>query len=58
MRYTNIVYIFAEVSNKSFVIMQVKVSYLPPKVGVIQFFIEQGFANSLENPFENPEIDW
>ena len=35
-------------------------TYLAPELEVIQIQIELGFANStnLEDPDENPEIDW
>ena len=38
--------------------MQGKKCYLSPEVIDVEVYVEQGFANSLENPYENPEIDW
>lgn len=38
--------------------MQGKKCYLSPEVMECKFVVEQGFANSLENPYENPEIEW
>jgi len=38
--------------------MQDKGSYLSPEVREVRFFVEHGFAGSLENPSEQPEIDW
>ena len=32
--------------------------YLAPDVEVIAIAVEQGFANSIEDPYENPEMDW
>ena len=32
--------------------------YLTPDVEVITVAVESGFANSIEDPYENPEQDW
>ena len=32
--------------------------YLAPDVEVIAIAVEHGFANSIEDPYENPEMDW
>ena len=33
-------------------------SYLAPDVEVLEVAVESGFANSIEDPYENPEQDW
>lgn len=32
--------------------------YSAPEVEVIDVVVERGFINSMEDPEENPEIDW
>ena len=32
--------------------------YLEPQVQFLTITVEHGFANSLEDPEEQPEIDW
>lgn len=32
--------------------------YLAPEVEIIEVAVEYGFANSIEDPEENPELDW
>ena len=32
--------------------------YLTPDVEVLEVVVESGFANSIEDPYENPEMDW
>ena len=32
--------------------------YLTPDVEVVTVAVESGFANSIEDPQENPEMDW
>ena len=32
--------------------------YLPTRVRCMLIYVEQGFANTLENMFGNPKIDW
>ena len=32
--------------------------YLAPDVEVVAIAIEHGFANSIEDPVENPEQEW
>lgn len=32
--------------------------YLAPDVEVVTIAVEAGFANSIEDPDENPEQDW
>ena len=32
--------------------------YLEPQIQLLTITVEQGFANSLEDPEEQPEIDW
>ena len=32
--------------------------YLAPDVEVLEVAVESGFANSIEDPYENPEMDW
>lgn len=32
--------------------------YEAPTLMVLEVDVERGFANSLEDPFENPEYDW
>lgn len=33
-------------------------SYIPPQLEVVEMVVEQGFSNSLQDPVENPEIEW
>lgn len=32
--------------------------YQAPEVEILEIVAEMGFANSLEDPFENDEMDW
>lgn len=32
--------------------------YISPELRVFTFYTERGFASSLEDPNENPELDW
>lgn len=32
--------------------------YLAPEVYVSEVIVERGFAGSIEDPTENPEMDW
>jgi hypothetical protein len=32
--------------------------YEAPELEIVECAVEQGFANSLEDPFENDEMDW
>ena len=32
--------------------------YLAPEVEVVSIAVEAGFANSMEDPYENPEQPW
>ena len=32
--------------------------YLAPEVEVVTIDVEAGFANSMEDPYENPEQPW
>ena len=33
-------------------------AYLAPEVEIVEVNVECGFANSIEDPVENPEQDW
>ncbi len=32
--------------------------YTAPEIEIVEVALEQGFSGSIENPEENPEIDW
>lgn len=32
--------------------------YIAPEVEILEFAVENGFINSLQDPFENDEMDW
>lgn len=34
------------------------IGYQSPDIEIIEVEVEQGFANSLEDPNENDEMDW
>ena len=34
------------------------IEYLAPDMAVVEVVVEAGFANSIEDPVENPEIGW
>ena len=38
--------------------MKQESEYSYPDIKVLEVYIEQGFANSLEDPKEKPEEDW
>lgn len=38
--------------------MNKSLTYLAPEAEVLEVAVEQGFANSIEDPVENPELDW
>lgn len=35
-----------------------RTEYLAPEFEVLEVMVEQGFANSMEDPFENDEMEW
>lgn len=32
--------------------------YVAPEIDIVDVAVEHGFAGSIEDPEENPEIDW
>ena len=32
--------------------------YVAPEINIVDVAVEYGFANSIEDPEENPEMDW
>lgn len=38
--------------------MKTSYEYESPELYLIEFEVERGFANSLEDPTENEEMDW
>lgn len=35
-----------------------KESYIAPDIDLLIISVEQGFANSMEDPYEDEEMDW
>ena len=35
-----------------------KESYIAPDIDLLIVSVEQGFANSMEDPYEDEEMDW
>lgn len=35
-----------------------KESYIAPDIDLLVVSVEQGFANSMEDPYEDEEMDW
>lgn len=45
-------------NTQNYIAMNRCYEYESPELYLIEFEVEKGFANSLEDPFEDNEMDW